>query len=45
MEKEEFRAVVKHFHIDGKTPRKIKEKLDKVYRTSVPTFRTIYFYI
>lgn len=45
MDKKEFRAVIKHFHIDGKKPKEIKEELDRVHGESAPSFKTVCFWV
>lgn len=45
MEKNEFRAVIKHFHLKGKTPKEIKAELDEVHGTSAPTIQTAHNWI
>ena len=42
MEKNEFRAVIKHLRIKDLTPKEIKAELDNVHNTSAPAFATIY---
>jgi len=42
MEKNEFRAVIKHLHMKDLTPKKIKAELDNVLSTSAPAFAAIY---
>jgi len=45
MEKE-FRAVIKHLHMKGLTPKEIKaEYADNVHSTSVPAFATVYNWV
>jgi len=41
MEKNEFRAVIKHLHIKGLTLKEIKAELDNVHSTSAPAFATV----
>lgn len=43
MEKDEFLAVIKHFHIKQWTAAQIKS--DAVYGNSAATLKTIYFWI
>ena len=45
MEKNELRAVIKHFYLKGKTPKEIKAELDDVHGTSAPAFKTIYNWV
>ena len=45
MEKNEFRAVIKHLHMKGLTPKEIKAELDNVHSTSAPAFVTIYNWV
>ena len=35
MEKNEFRVLIKHYYLRGKTAKETKEKLDKYYGTSL----------
>jgi len=42
MEKNEFRAVIKHLHMKDLTPKEIKIKLDNVHNTSASAFATVY---
>ncbi|KAG5322090.1 SETMR methyltransferase, partial [Acromyrmex heyeri] len=42
MEKNEFRAVIKHLHMKGLTPKEIKARLDNVHSTSASAFATVY---
>ena len=44
-EKKEFRAVIKHLYIKDNTPKEIKVKLDEVYGTSAPFFKTVYNWV
>lgn len=37
MEKSEFRVLIKHYFLKGKTPKETKEKLDKHYGESAPS--------
>lgn len=41
MDKTEFRAVIKHFHLKGLKPKEIKAELDEVHGTSAPSFATV----
>jgi transposase len=41
MEKEEFRAVIKHFFIKGFSASEVKVELDSVHGNSAPHFSTI----
>jgi len=43
MEKNEFRAVIKHLHMKGLMPKEIKAELDNVYSKSA--FATIYNWV
>ena len=45
MEKNEFRAVIKHFYIKGNTPKEIKAKLDEIHGISAPSFKTVYNWV
>lgn len=45
MDKNEFRAVIKHFWMDGKTATEIRDILQKVHGTSTPSFSTISFWV
>ena len=45
MEKEEFRAVIKHFHLKKWTVVQIKAELDEVHGDTAPTLKTVYFSI
>ncbi|KAG5347428.1 SETMR methyltransferase, partial [Acromyrmex charruanus] len=45
MEKNEFRAVIKHLHMKGLTPKKIKAELDNAHSTSAPAFATVYNWV
>jgi len=45
MEKNEFRAVIKHYHIKGLTAKKIKDELDLVHGTSAPSLATVYNWV
>ena len=45
MKKNEFRAVIKHLHMKGLTPKKSKAELDNVYSTSAPAFATVYNWV
>ncbi|KAG5307051.1 SETMR methyltransferase, partial [Acromyrmex insinuator] len=45
MEKNEFRAVIKHLYMKGLTPKEIKVELDNVHSTSSPAFATIYNWV
>lgn len=42
MDEMEFRVVIKHYFMKGKTPQETKEKLDKHYGESAPSIRTVY---
>ncbi|XP_071444896.1 uncharacterized protein [Hetaerina americana] len=42
MEKDEFRALIKHYYIKGLTAEEIKAELDEVHGTSAPVFATVY---
>ncbi|XP_025155966.1 histone-lysine N-methyltransferase SETMAR-like [Harpegnathos saltator] len=42
MDKREFRVLLKHYFIKGKTPKETKEKLDKNYGKSAPSISTVY---
>ena len=45
LEKNEFRAVIKHFYIKGNTLKQITAGLDKIHGTSAPSFQTVYNYV
>ena len=45
MDKNEFRAVIKHFYIKGNTPKEIKAEFDEVHGTSAPSFKTVYNWV
>lgn len=45
MEKNEFRAVIKHFYLKKWTAAQIKAELDAVHGKSAPVKKTIYFWI
>ncbi|KAG5328205.1 SETMR methyltransferase, partial [Acromyrmex heyeri] len=45
MEKYEFRAVIKHLHMKGLTPKEIKAELDNVHSTSASAFATVYNWV
>ena len=45
MEKEEFRAVIKHFYLKKWTTAQIKAKLDEVHGDTAPTLKTVHFWI
>ena len=42
MEKNEFRAVIKHFYTKCNTPKEIKSELNEVHSTSAPSFKIVY---
>jgi len=42
MEKNEFRAVIKHLHMKDLTPKEIKAELDNVHSISALAFATVY---
>uniref|UniRef100_T1I7G9 HTH_48 domain-containing protein n=1 Tax=Rhodnius prolixus TaxID=13249 RepID=T1I7G9_RHOPR len=42
MDEKEFRVLIKHYFMKGKTPEETKEKLDKHYGDSAPSIRTVY---
>ena len=42
MEKNEFRAVIKHLHMKGLTSKEIKTELDNVHNISASAFATVY---
>uniref|UniRef100_T1HQR4 HTH_48 domain-containing protein n=1 Tax=Rhodnius prolixus TaxID=13249 RepID=T1HQR4_RHOPR len=42
MDEKEFRVLIKHYFMKGKTPQETKEKLDKHYSDSAPSIRTVY---
>ena len=41
----EYRAVIKFFFLKQKTPKKIKSKLDLVYKEASPSYTTVKFWI
>jgi len=45
MEKNEFRAVIKHFYLKKWTAAQIKVELNEVHGNSAPALKTIYFWI
>ena len=45
MEKEEFRAVTKHFYLRKRTAAQIKAELDEVHKDTAPTLKIVYFWI
>ena len=45
MEKNEFRAVIKHLYLKGLTPKEIKAKLDEVHGTSASVLATVYNWV
>jgi len=45
MEKDEFRAVIKHFYLKKWTAAQIKAELDEVHGDSAPTLKIVYFWI
>jgi len=45
MEKNEFRAVIKHFYLKKWTATQIKAELNEVHENSAPALKTIYFWI
>lgn len=45
MDKNEFRAVIKHFYLKKWTAAQIKAELDEVHGDSAPALKTIYFWI
>uniref|UniRef100_T1HL27 Mos1 transposase HTH domain-containing protein n=1 Tax=Rhodnius prolixus TaxID=13249 RepID=T1HL27_RHOPR len=42
MDEKEFRVLIKHYFMKGKTPQETKEKLDKHYGDSATSIRTVY---
>lgn len=42
MDEREFRVLIKHYFMKGKSPQNTKKKLDKHYGESAPSIRTIY---
>ena len=42
MDEREFRVLIKHYFMKGKSPQEAKEKLDKHYGESAPSIRTVY---
>ena len=45
MEKSELRAVIKHLHLKGLSPKEIKAELDEVHGTSALVFATLYNWV
>ena len=45
MEKNEFRAVIKHFFLKKKTAMEIKAELDEVHGDSAPSYKTVCFWV
>ena len=45
MEKNRFRAVIKHLYLKGLTPKVIRAKLDEVHGASAPVFATVYNWV
>ncbi|KAG5347119.1 SETMR methyltransferase, partial [Acromyrmex charruanus] len=45
MEKNKFRAVIKHLHMKSLTVKEIKAELDNVHSTSAPAFATVYNWV
>lgn len=45
MDKFEFRAVIKHFHLKHKTPTEIKAELDEVHGDSAPSLKTVCYWV
>ena len=45
MEKNEFRAVIKHLHMKSLIPKEIKAELDNVHSTSTSAFPTVYNWV
>uniref|UniRef100_A0A0K2SWW6 Histonelysine Nmethyltransferase SETMARlike [Hydra vulgaris] n=1 Tax=Lepeophtheirus salmonis TaxID=72036 RepID=A0A0K2SWW6_LEPSM len=45
MDEKEFRVLIKHYFMKGKTPQETKKKLDKHYGDSAPSIRTVYKWI
>jgi len=45
MEKDEFRAVIKHFYLKKWTAAQIKAELDEVHEDSASALKTVYFWI
>lgn len=43
--KTQFRAVIRHCYLKGKTPKEIKDELIEDIGTSVPAIKTIYRWI
>ena len=42
MDEREFRVLIKHYFMKGKSPQETKEKLEKNYGQSAPSIRTVY---
>jgi hypothetical protein len=42
MDEREFRVLIKHYFMKGKSPQETKEKLDKHYGKSAHSIRTVY---
>ncbi|XP_071446103.1 uncharacterized protein [Hetaerina americana] len=45
MEKNEFRAVIKHYYLKGSTAKEIKAELDEVHGSCAPSYATVYNWI
>ncbi|XP_011705450.1 PREDICTED: putative uncharacterized protein FLJ37770 [Wasmannia auropunctata] len=45
MEKNEFRAVIKHLHMKGLMPKEIKTELDNIHSTSASALATVYNWV
>lgn len=45
MMKNEYRAMIKHFHIKGLKPAAIKAELDSVHGASAPSKATVFFWV
>ena len=45
MEKEEFRAVIKHFYFKKWMAAKIKAELNEIHEDTASTLKTVYFWI
>ena len=45
MEKNEFRAVIKHFYLKKWTAAQIKIELDDVHGDCAPSLKTVYYWI
>lgn len=44
MDKEEFRVLIKHWHLRGKSGKQTKKKLDECYGKSAPSYSTVKYW-